>query len=626
MSYVAFARKYRPRAFEEVVGQESIAQALRSAVGNERTAPVYLFSGTHGVGKTSMARILAKALDCTRSAGGAPCLACDTCRSIDRGEALDVVEIDAASNRSVEDAERIRQDVRYKPQADRFKVYILDEVHQLSRVAFDALLKTFEEAPAHVRFILATTELHKVPATIRSRAQVFHFRRGGRAAVERRLRQIAESETIPISDAALSVVARRARGSMRDAQKLLDQVVSIGAGPGGEPIEPEGVARLLGTLTDERVLRVMEAIAKGDPRVLLEEVAGHVELGGRAVTFIEELQDAMRAVLYLQTCGADSPLLAEFPYEADHLRPAAEALSEEGVLYILQLLEDASQKIRTAREPRIVVETCLVRLARAAALRPMGEVLARLERLEEALGGGAGDGARLAPAPPDAGRGGDGGPPPARGGPPPARESRPAAGRGGRSGARASYDYPGRQARTEGPAPAPGPAPAADAPSPKRAVAELERAQRHDPAARAAAAEAPAPAAPLTADALTSAWQRIQGRLSESLGMVASVLEKGAPRVRLEGDAVQVEVRRISDMFWRQLDQPQHAEAIAAELGRELGRAVPRVAFARAAAPAEGEGPDGGPRPAGRSIYDEEIVKVTQRELAAQPMTGDRRG
>ncbi|MBL4845124.1 MAG: DNA polymerase III subunit gamma/tau, partial [Planctomycetes bacterium] len=386
MSHEAFARKYRPRTFGEVVGQEAIASALRGAVHTGQLASVYLFSGSHGVGKTSMARILAKSLNCPNKTDGDPCLTCPTCLSIDTGEAMDVIEIDAASNRSIEDARRIRENVLYRPQSSPFKVYILDEAHQLTSHAWDALLKAFEEAPDHARFVLATTELHKIPTTIRSRAQVFHFRRATRPDVELRLQQICEAEGVVITPPALSLVVRRARGSMRDAQKMLDQVVTLG--DGAETIDIEGVARLLGAFTTERVERLLGAISRGEAALLLAEIHSHALEGGQTTTFLDELTDALRAALYVQTCGPDSPLLDEFGYEPSSLVEVAQALSSEGLLLALAYLVEAEQKLKLAREPRVLLEVVLVRLARARELRPLGEVLARLEALEARLGGG----------------------------------------------------------------------------------------------------------------------------------------------------------------------------------------------------------------------------------------------
>jgi DNA polymerase-3 subunit gamma/tau len=643
-NYLAFARKYRPRTFEDVIGQEAIAQALRAAVASARTASVYLFSGSHGVGKTSMARILAKALECPQATDGRPCLTCEVCQSVDRGEAFDVLEIDAASNRGVEDAERIRQNVRTRG-SGRFKIYILDEVHQLSRQAFDALLKTFEEAPEHVRFILATTELHKVPPTIRSRAQVFHFHRSTREAVEGRLRQIADAEQVPIDPAAITLISRRARGSMRDAQKLLDQVVSLGGAQGAlaerTPIRTDDVANLLGTLAEDRVERVLASLAAASAGPLLEELDDYLQKGGRPGTFIEDLQEAMRAVLYLKACGAQSPLLEEVAYDQAALTPVATALSEEAILYSLTILQDAEVKMRTAREPRIVLEVCLVRMARMAELRPIGEVLARLERLEAALEGG---GAPARPARPESPAPSAPSAPRAK---PSPRADEPATDRapGPRSsvatsdapgGRRSSYSYPG--------APGGGPSPELTA----RGVVELDRAARLDrPASPSSPADAlqgsgggvalapPPVAVALSQTAAERAWASVQGALPEALGMTATLLERGQPRVRVEQGDLVVEINQLSDLMFAQLADPKIIETLAGILAGPLG-APPKVRFRRVAQAADAApggtpqqqapqqqrgGGGGGGGGGGRSVYDDPIVKAAQRELAATPIS-----
>lgn len=605
MAHVAFARKYRPRSFAEVVGQEAIAQALRGAIASGRTGSVYLFSGSHGVGKTSMARIFAKALNCPAAQEGEPCLACPTCLSIDRGEALDVVEIDAASNRKVEDAEQLRLGVHYRPQGTAYKVYILDEVHQLTRHAFDALLKTFEEAPEHVRFVLATTELHKVPSTIRSRAQVFHFRRAGRGDVELRLSQIAEAEGVTISPEALALVARRARGSMRDAQKMLDQVVTLRPADGGA-LGPEAVAALLGAFTDDRVERLLDGIAGGDPAALLSEVADHLASGGQVSSFVEELMGALRATLYARTCGPDSELLDAFAYDREVLGRVAQALGEEALLYALQLLADVEQKLRIAREPRVLLEVALVRLARARELRPIGEVLARLERLERALGEGDGPPALLRPAPARPTRGPSGGPAPSEPPPaePPARPARnpgpergPGGGGSGPPARGRSYSYPE----------------AMRAPSEARALAEAERAARHTPAAQ--------PAGPLVTPAVREAWLRIQDQLPDALGMAAVELAGADPKIDVDPEGL---IRLRVDMgafAFKQVNDAKNVERLAQLLSDRLGRPA-RLRLERVeeggGAAGDGGASGGGPVP----IQHEPIVRAAQRELDAFPMEG----
>jgi len=387
MAYEIFARKYRPETFGEVVGQQAVARTLQNAVASARVAPVYIFSGSHGVGKTSMARIMAKALNCPEVKEGVPCAKCETCRSIAAGNAIDVNEIDAASNRGVEEARRLRQGVAFRPASLPWKVYILDEFHQLSRDAFDALLKTFEEAPEQVCFILATTELHKVPGTIRSRSQVFNFRRATLVEVKERLRQIADSEGLKVGDDALEMIARRSRGSLRDSQKLFDQVVALAVGV--DHIDAKAVSELLGFASSERVLGALECVRSGDAKGLLEIVRSVYEEGNDPHVYCSDLLEGFRGLLYLQVCGVDSPVLDDLSFDLRGATDIAESLSRDAVLFSMQVLTESLQRMRRAREERVVLELALVRLTEVALLQPLGSVIARLERIEKALGGGA---------------------------------------------------------------------------------------------------------------------------------------------------------------------------------------------------------------------------------------------
>src|SRR5579885_420975 len=260
--YTVVARRYRPRQFADLIGQEHVAAALTNALTSGRVAHAYLFTGARGVGKTSCARILAKALNCVTGPTATPCDECDVCKSIAAGDDVDVLEIDGASNNKVDEVRDLRQNVGFRPQRARYKVYIIDEVHMLSNSAFNALLKTLEEPPPHVKFIFATTEAQKIPVTILSRCQRFDFAGIGTPRIVERLRQIVRREGLQADDDALELVARRAGGSMRDAQSLLDQLLAFG----GDRLTAEQVHSLLGTAQDDRVAALAAAALGRDPK------------------------------------------------------------------------------------------------------------------------------------------------------------------------------------------------------------------------------------------------------------------------------------------------------------------------------------------------------------------------
>jgi DNA polymerase-3 subunit gamma/tau len=359
-SYTVMARRHRPQQFGELVGQEAVAQALINAIRNGRVAHAYLFTGARGVGKTSTARILAKALNCVKGPTPNPCNECDICRSITSGEDVDVIEIDGASNRGIENVREIRNNVQYRPSRSRFKIYIIDEVHMLSREAFNALLKTLEEPPDHVKFIFATTEVQKIPITILSRCQRFDFGTITAARIVDRLRAIVQGDNLQADDEALEMVARRAAGSMRDAQSLLDQLLAFS----GDRLTAEQVNRLLGTADEERIVRLAQAILSRDPKEALDHLAKTAEEGLALGEVLDQLIGFWRDLMVV-SCSADQArdlsISARFRGE---LATLAKDLNLDTILAGLEVLNTAKTRLRFTTHSRTVVEMAVVRLSR----------------------------------------------------------------------------------------------------------------------------------------------------------------------------------------------------------------------------------------------------------------------
>ncbi len=392
MSYKVLALKYRPTSFDEVVGQTNVTRTLGNALERGKIGHAFLLSGARGVGKTTTARILAKALNCSRAEGptASPCStrtdedrakACDSCREIADGQSLDVQEIDGASNNSVDQVRELRESARYNPARDRFKVWIIDEVHMLSTGAFNALLKTLEEPPPRVKFIFATTEYHKIPETILSRCQQYDFRMIAARELALHLRSVADQEKIRVSDAALALIARAAEGSVRDGLSLFDQVLAFT----GDEIPDADVAGLLGLVDRELLHRASKAIVEGDSLAMLELVESLADYGADYRNFVRELLLHLREVLLVKLAPAGSPLLdAVLPEELERLRSLAAALSEEDLLRALDLLTRAEGELRGASDPRVALDLALLKLVQMRRLLPFAEVVARVERL---LGG-----------------------------------------------------------------------------------------------------------------------------------------------------------------------------------------------------------------------------------------------
>jgi DNA polymerase-3 subunit gamma/tau len=374
--YLALARKHRPASFDEVVGQEAAVATLKNAVATGRLHHAYLFSGIRGVGKTTAARLFARALNCVKGPTVDPCGSCDPCREIAAGLSMDVIEIDAASNRGVDDVEPLREAARYAPSRDRYKVFILDEVHMLSNAAFNSLLKILEEPPPRIVWILATTEHRKVPPTVVSRCQHFEFRRVPRSEVTAYLARIARREEVEVPAAGLEIIAAAAGGSVRDAVSLLDQVVAY---TGGRATEDD-VRTAIGAIDRRHLLRFLHLAAARDGAGLLDLVASLADAGTDFSQFAAGLVAAVRDAALLRFGGSGVRGLAATEDEAKELREVAAAFSEDGLLRAFHALLELPGTLRGAPQPRFQLEAAALRLARLADLTPIEDVIARLDR------------------------------------------------------------------------------------------------------------------------------------------------------------------------------------------------------------------------------------------------------
>jgi DNA polymerase-3 subunit gamma/tau len=394
VSYQVFARKYRPQTFADLTGQEHISRTLGQALDQQRLHHAYLFSGVRGTGKTTTARILAKGLNCHTGVTSRPCLQCPSCVEIASGGSLDVLEIDAASNTGVDNVrDVIINNIAMAPARDRYKVFVIDEVHMLSSSAFNALLKTLEEPPAHVVFIMATTELHKVPDTILSRCQQFEFRQIPTEKIYQRLREIVASEGVKINDAALREVARAGAGSLRDAQSALDQVIAFG----GDQITEEDVTTALGLVSAATLGCFAEAIASQNTPEILNLVEEVFVRGYDLRNFTRELTAYLRHLLLVKSGITGSDALGVTDVEIDRLKRLASGFSEEDLVRLFHLLAETEKQIKDSPHPRFQLEIGLVKLTHAIRLRTLDELIRRLEELESRLNGSGAGGVKDQP-------------------------------------------------------------------------------------------------------------------------------------------------------------------------------------------------------------------------------------
>jgi len=480
MSYQVLARKWRPQVFEAVVGQDAITRTLRNALASGRVAHAYLFAGPRGVGKTTTARLLARALLCPERKDAEACGTCSVCR--DTGTSVDVIEIDGASNRGIEEIRTLRENVKYAPSRGRYKVYIIDEVHQLTEAAFNALLKTLEEPPAHVVFILATTDPRDIPATVLSRVQRFEFRPIAPDALAATLERILTEEKIPFDAGALPAVVRAAEGSLRDALSLLDTAIAYGNGR----LEAETTAGLLGTTAPAEVRAFATALIVHETAAALEAIDRTTRDGEDLHAFTRDVVELLRRALVLK--AAPTTKLADVTHtEGNELRKLGEAVSLDELLYVLRAFLDADAAMRESPHPRVELEMATVRATRRPVPKALDEILQRVDDATQRLR---------------------------------------------QAGAASPPRQPDRPPRVEAPAPRP-----AVSVAPRAAATDRPAPAMADSVTKgAAAAESTTKTAPPPAAAVPGTWQRVVDEVMRRKPTLGAVLAQSKPGALRDGE------------------------------------------------------------------------------------------
>jgi DNA polymerase III subunit gamma/tau len=554
-------RRHRPRTFDEVVGQTHVVRTLRNAVERGKVHHAYLFVGSRGTGKTSMAKILAACLNCEQGPTTRPCGVCDSCISIAGATSLDVIEMDAASNNSVDDIRDLRDRVAYAPVSGRHKVYILDEAHMLSSAAWNAFLKTLEEPPPHTIFVLATTEANKVLPTVVDRCHRFDFQRPAVEEIAGVLRRVADQEGISAPDTALALVARHATGSFRDALGTLEQLVTYGATDGAE-ITVEEVLAVLGVADAEALFGAVDAVAAHDARAALLAVARLAESGRDAGQLLRELEGHARELLAVQVLGEVPAELRLTPERDERLTAQATALGRQDVVRLLDLLSDALEALASGAQARIQLELALVKAAAPEVDPSAKALLARIDRLEAMLA----DGTTPVPAAPTPA------PAPALPAPTPPSPAPP-----GVQGAPAPP--PAAPVAPPPAAPAPAPAPSGLGPSTAAALAAAAPASP-EPVAASAPAPSPAPPAvsgPLDLAALRELWPAVVDAVRAENGLLGAALEKAQPVEMADGEATFAFAREES-FFKGTAERDEHRQRVA-ETVRSLAGTLVRPRY-----------------------------------------------
>ena len=387
MSYIVLSRRYRPKAFDEIVGQKHVVTTLVNALQSDRVAHAYLFAGPRGVGKTSMARILSKALNCQKGTTDTPCNKCSTCNSITNGNDIDVLEIDGASNRGIDEIRNIRQNVGYAPAVSKHKIYIIDEVHMLTKEAFNALLKTLEEPPEHVKFIFATTSPSRVPDTVQSRCQRFDFKNISIADISDRLSQICKAENIAAEKEVLQSIAKYARGGLRDSESILDQLASFCH----EKITLRDVYDIFGVVSEEKLSSLVNSFTEKKPELSIEIFHSIMESGRDIEGFIDQLLLYIRDLLLVSVCKKESDIIGTVSGDLNLLRTQSSSFSPETLIYMFQVISEAKTKTRDLLQQKIYLEVLFVKLATMEELKPLSSVLDKIEGMKKIFEGNAED-------------------------------------------------------------------------------------------------------------------------------------------------------------------------------------------------------------------------------------------